>query len=140
MFTPLYRLFFGRIQEEINEWGTGSIDVNESRVTPGQEVSLVESENESQVMPARSDVLTTADDHEPGLLLPHPSPNSLLVETYGKPFRAAVRFTDVAISTSLITVDLNGRKIDPTFTRLDEYISLLEVEGRGGLLKIKCDI
>jgi len=125
------------MQEEINEWGAGSVDGEESSE---QEVSSVESEDESQGMPTRSDLLTSVDGHKPGLSSPHPSPHSLLVETYGKPFKAAVRFTDVAISTTLITVDLNGQKIDHTSTKLDEYISLLEVDGRtGGLLKIKCD-
>jgi len=92
-----------------------------------EEVSTVTGEIENRVAPETSEVL----QH------PNSSPHSLLVETHGGKFKAALRFTGVAISTALITVDLNGCKVDPTFTKLDEYILFIEVDGgRGGLIKI----
>lgn len=135
LFAPLYPFLFGRIGENVDVSNSGPTDEKESQATR-ERLSTIESESENQVTLAASEVPVAADDHGPGQLHNF-SLHLLLVETRGGNVTAAFRSTGVAISTALIAVDLNGHKVDSKFTKLDEYSSLLEVDGgTGGLLKI----
>jgi hypothetical protein len=137
LFTSLYQLFFGRPGEDINERDTG--DREEKYPMMGeQDASAGKSESEPQVTPVTpvAHALVVAQQSRPDQ---HPKllSHSLLVETHGGKVRAAFRSADPATPSALLTVELNGRKIDPTFTKLGECISLLEVDGgTGGSLKI----
>jgi len=129
LFTPLYQLFFGRPGENTDEWDTG--DREEKHPRMGAEDALAGKQVPPVIPVTRA--LVVADQSRHPKLLSH----SLLVETHGRKVRAAFRSADLATPSALLTVELNGRKMDPTFTKLDEYISLLEVDGgTEGSLKI----
>jgi hypothetical protein len=129
LFTPLYQLFFGRPGENTDEWDTG--DREEKHPMMGEEDALAGKQVPPVIPVTRA--LVVADQSRHPKLLSH----SLLVETHGRKVRAAFRSADLATPSALLTVELNGRKMDPTFTKLDEYISLLEVDGgTEGSLKI----
>ena len=136
LFAPLHQLLFGRTGKAISESDAGPEHEQPSgQVTPEDYGSTVEMESDNQATRATSELLAAEDYHKPRQL-PHLG-HSLLVETRGGRVMAALRSTGVTVTTLPITVESNGGKLNPTFTKLDDCTLLLGIDGGiGGPLTI----
>jgi hypothetical protein len=118
--SPILQLFYGRMDDK----GLDSrrVDVKESAQVY-EESLLTKADREDQTERSTLSVVGKMASYQ------HLNADSLLVEACGGKLMVAVRPGGVVASTDHVVVDQDGRKVDPTVTRLNKEICLLEFDG-----------